>query len=807
MVNIINPDGSTIQFNSFYKKLQQLFGDLELLTEDGKKILAKDKILKLFFIKIDSPTLDPRSVKSLQKGGNIRQLQEFLTGFEGIKDNEKIKAIKLADTIIDFNRLILYINRFKKKVPRSKKTSLQPITEGSEKEEQGLLKKRAPISWNQEMSKKFHKPRSLVLPPQKKLSEKEQYKLNKIWQFKEPKPKKVTKESFEEHLKQIGWLIEDNNFVEAKNRIEALKSEVNNAQHLLEHDFSDIETKAGNLLIDIGKREKEYYNENEIDKEEINTLKEFEKMIGKSIPLIKEIKNPWEKFNEMQGSPGSSIKFGAKVENNKIVYLHLKECGLKKIPNSIDKLKSLRRLILRFNYIKELPKEIGNLKELEEIDIENKGTQRTRILSDKPFLKDIKYKEKKCDYCLESIPESIGELENLKKLNLSGNNLLNLPVSFNKLKKLEYLNLNSNQFEALPEIFRGLKDLKILSLESNILTQLPDSIGDLKNLEELYLISNQIEVLPKTFGGLENLKILDLRGNNLSSLPSSFGKLKMLNFLDLGKNRFKSIPGELWSLDTLEKLDLEDNPFVGKSEALLKEYPERNPYQPYNRFIKQRDISVIKEFCRKNVAISIFISHTVVDYKKYMIKEFSEFLERQTEIYNAYFCEQDLIGNIDDFMNQTIPLCQLLIFFATKKSIYNSIDCRHELELARKLNIQVILIKGDDVNWEELDTLNLNREYGFDFREFSFKEFCNRIYEYIKEYKRKINLFNGRELHFKRIKSKVSYNNEGLDEQKNDIIKILDKLDIRLANGEISEEIYKKLTKKWDEKLETFKTK
>lgn len=82
-------------------------------------------------------------------------------------------------------------------------------------------------------------------------------------------------------------------------------------------------------------------------------------------------------------------------------------------------------------------------------------------------------------------------------------------------------------------------------------------------------------------------------------------------------------------------------------------------------------------------------------------------------------------------------------FFATKKSISNSINCRHKLELARKLNIHIIPIKEDEVNSEELDTLNLNREYGFDFRELSFKEFCNRIYEYLKECKRKINLFIG----------------------------------------------------------------
>ncbi len=802
MVNIINPDGSTIQFKSFYKKLQQLFGDLELLTEDGKKILAKDKILKIFFIKIDSPTSDTRSVKSLQKRGNIRQLQEFLTGFEGIKDKEKIKAVKLADKIIDFNRLIIYINRFKKKVPRSKKTSLQPITEGSEKEKQDLLKKRAPLSWNQIMSKKLHNPRSLVISKQNKLSEKKLYEYKKRFQPIEPKPKKTTKKSFEEHLKQIGWLIEDNNFVEAKNRIEALKSELNNAQLSLKHDFSDIDTRMDNLLLIIGKKEKEYYDNYLISKEELNTIKEIEEMIGKTIPLIHKIKDPWEEFNKKIGSPGIGIEFGAKVENNTIVYLHLKECGLKEIPYSIDKLKSLRRLILSFNHIKDLPEEIGNLKELEGLFIENIGTKRTPIISKELFSKEIKYKEKKCDNCLETLPESIGRLVNLKKLSLSGNNLVNLPASFGKLKRLENLNLNSNQFEMLPEIFRELQSLKMLFIESNKLTLLPESMGDLRSLEELNLISNQIETLPESFGEMKNLETLDLRRNKLNSLPSSFGKLKKLNFLDLSKNKFKSIPGELWPLNAIEKLDIEDNPFEGDSKLLLKEYSERDNHGSYNRFIKQRDISVIKEFCRKNVAISIFISHSVVDYKKYMIKEFSEFLEKQTEVYNAYFCEQDLIGNIDDFMNQTIPLCQLLIFFATKKSIYNSIDCRHELELARKLNIQVILIKGDDVNWEELDTLNLNREYGFDFRELSFEEFCNRIYEYIKEYKRKIDLFDGRELHFKRIKSKVSYNDEGFDEQKNDIIEILDKLDIRLANGEISEEIYKKLTKKWNEKLE-----
>jgi hypothetical protein len=156
---------------------------------------------------------------------------------------------------------------------------------------------------------------------------------------------------------------------------------------------------------------------------------------------------------------------------------------------------------------------------------------------------------------------------------------------------------------------------------------------------------------------------------------------------------------------------------------------------------KDRDLPSIREFCRKRANINVFLSHAVENQKDFRIKDLSEYLEEQDEINDAYYCEEHLKGNIDDFMNETVPMCQLLLFFASNKSVFHSKDCLHELELARKHNIQIIPIKGEDIDWGDLEAQNLDRELGKGFNEYTFNEFCEKIYEYIKKFKRDINLF------------------------------------------------------------------
>jgi len=246
-----------------------------------------------------------------------------------------------------------------------------------------------------------------------------------------------------------------------------------------------------------------------------------------------------------------------------------------------------------------------------------------------------------------------------------------------------------------------------------------------KRVIELYLPNLGLSTVPEDIGKMDYLKILDLESNNLSSLPESIGNLKSLVLLNISKNKFNTIPSELWQLKDVKIIQLNDNPWFGESNEYINKPPE-----------------IIRDFCRKRANIQIFISHAVVDFNDYKIKELTNFLENQEEIYKVFFCEEDLKGNIDNFMDSKIPNCQLLIFIATKKSVFNSLDCKHEMELARNYHIQIVPIKGADLSWRDLESIGLSRELGLEFNKNNFEQFLKDLYKYIYDYKRNIDLFN-----------------------------------------------------------------
>jgi len=132
----------------------------------------------------------------------------------------------------------------------------------------------------------------------------------------------------------------------------------------------------------------------------------------------------------------------------------------------------------------------------------------------------------------------------------------------------------------------------------------------------------------------------------------------------------------------------------------------------------------------KTRGIRVFISHAIEDFNRYRIAEIAKYLESHPEINHVYYCEEDLTGNIDDWMKKTVPRCQLLIFFSTENSL-NSEDCINELKIARKLNIQITPVLGVNLRWEDLEKLNVNRELGQEFDPLEFDKFKNNIYDYI----------------------------------------------------------------------------
>src|SRR5207248_3717178 len=154
--------------------------------------------------------------------------------------------------------------------------------------------------------------------------------------------------------------------------------------------------------------------------------------------------------------------------------------------------------------LEDLPSEIGNLKKLEKLIIDNGNGCQMNI----------------------SLPESIGNLSNLKVLRLYGaldptpsdtnelpsSKVNSLPGTIGKLQNLEELDLGRNRIKSIPSQIASLQKLKRLALDHNDIHELPAFVGYLKNLQELSVCDNGGIKLPTSLSNLNGLKIF--MGNN-----------------------------------------------------------------------------------------------------------------------------------------------------------------------------------------------------------------------------------------------------------------------------------------------------
>ena len=180
--------------------------------------------------------------------------------------------------------------------------------------------------------------------------------------------------------------------------------------------------------------------------------------------------------------------------------------AIKHLPSQLGTLINLVELdISCLENLEDLPSEIGNLEKLEKLIIDNGNGCQMNI----------------------SLPESIGNLSNLKVLTLSGaidlreigsnepispSKVKSLPGTIGKLQNLEELDLSRNAMESLPSQIASLQKLKRLTLDYNDIHELPSFVGNLKSLQELSVCSNEGIKLPMSLSNLNGLKIF--MGNN-----------------------------------------------------------------------------------------------------------------------------------------------------------------------------------------------------------------------------------------------------------------------------------------------------
>jgi len=180
--------------------------------------------------------------------------------------------------------------------------------------------------------------------------------------------------------------------------------------------------------------------------------------------------------------------------------------NIKHLPPKLGALVNLKELeISCLENLEDIPVEIGQLKKLEKIIIDNGNGCGMNV----------------------SIPASIGDLTNLKVLRLFGaldpgesessvpvptSKIKPLPATIAKLQNLEELDLGRNHLQTIPPEIANLKNLKKLGLDYNNLHDIPSFIGELKNLRELSISSNGGVKLPQSLSKLSGLRIS--MGNN-----------------------------------------------------------------------------------------------------------------------------------------------------------------------------------------------------------------------------------------------------------------------------------------------------
>lgn len=161
---------------------------------------------------------------------------------------------------------------------------------------------------------------------------------------------------------------------------------------------------------------------------------------------------------------------------------------------------------------------------------------------------------------LTEIPKEIGQLTQLTELNLSSNQLTILPDSLGQLTQLTSLDLSNNQLTTLPDSLGQLTQLKTFIAHNNLLTELPDWHGKFIGLEWLTVGDNKLIRIPTWIEQKKNLKSLDLSNCQLISIPGWINELTELENLWLMRNQLVNLPSSLARLEKLKQLELEENP-------------------------------------------------------------------------------------------------------------------------------------------------------------------------------------------------------------------------------------------------------
>lgn len=297
---------------------------------------------------------------------------------------------------------------------------------------------------------------------------------------------------------------------------------------------------------------------------------------------------------------------------------------------------------------------------------------------------------------------------------------------------------------------KTVKQVRKLNLSGQNLTEIPSYVFEHTNLKKLVLSRNALSRIPKEIAKLKKLEVLDLTYNKLDTLPAPVFKLPKLRVLAVGHNNLRKFPVQLKgssireliadhnqiekiepdALDGIEKLIISSNPVSGKivthSVPKLLSYDFRNTglIAPSAEFLnpeckgwpsKQAESVKIEDAPKEamkevpqttdNGKGFIFISHSSKDKK--IVKKFSDEILRlgmdiPLELIRCTSIEGAGISNgtkMREWIENQIESCSAA-FLLISPAYQTSQICLNEMGAiwALKKNVKILLLPGVEYN-------------------------------------------------------------------------------------------------------------
>jgi Leucine-rich repeat (LRR) protein len=189
--------------------------------------------------------------------------------------------------------------------------------------------------------------------------------------------------------------------------------------------------------------------------------------------------------------------------------LYISDFPISELPKEIRYFKELRILEISDTKLKTLGTLISNASKLEELSLSSSFEIFPDISGCTTLNKiDLNFNNK-----ITSIPSFIGNLTQLKKLELAATSITIIPDEIKHLKRLEVLIMDESKLTAIPASLYECTQLKEISISRCQVTTLADGIDKLANLEKLNFYDNQVMQLPVGLSKCMKLKYVNAHTN------------------------------------------------------------------------------------------------------------------------------------------------------------------------------------------------------------------------------------------------------------------------------------------------------